>query len=305
MSVYDVLRTAAVTVPRDDRFRVAFTGDKAREVLSGLLSADLSTLTPGAWRHACALTPKGRVIALVRVIDRGTDLLVDGDAAAAEGFIAMIRKYVNPRLAGYADVTATTGCVGVYGPAAAAALETALGANRAGVVVIASRDLAPGGHDCIGPRDRVREVAAALERAGVPSLDAATAEVARIEAGMPRWGVEMDDDTIPQEANLEMFGALAFDKGCYTGQEVVARIHFRGHVNRHLRWLTAAAPIPVGATVHDADGKEVGAVRSSVVSPARGPLAIAMVRREVAPGTDVTLRADGAELRARCEAIVP
>jgi folate-binding protein YgfZ len=124
-----------------------------------------------------------------------------------------------------------------------------------------------------------------------------------VEAGLPRFGLDMDGETIPQEANLDQLGAISFNKGCYTGQEVVARIHFRGHVNRHLRWLTASEPLPSGAVVLDTDGKAVGDVRSSVVSPTRGPLAMAMVRREIEPGTDVRVRAADRELTARLEAI--
>lgn len=310
---------APFLVDRSPRLRMTFGGDAAKATLGGLLTNDVVSLTPGRGVRAAALTPKGRVIALLRVIDRGADLLVDTDAAAAEGFVAMIRKYVNPRLAKYADVRATTSCLGVYGergacvelvaratgtdPAALAALDPqcALTAaeGEAAVLVVHSTDLAPGGFDLIGATARIAALRAMLEASGITMASAERAEIARIEAGVPAWGREMDGETIPQEAMLDELGAIAFDKGCYTGQEVVARIHFRGHVNRHLRWLLSEAPLPEGAAVRDADGKEVGDVRSSVLSPARGPLAIAMVRREVAPGSEVRAGVDGAELRAR------
>src|SRR5690606_14913390 len=127
--------------------------------------------------------------------------------------------------------------------------------------------------------------------------------IARIEAGIPEWGVEMDDETIPQEANPDTLGAISFSKGCYTGQEVVARIHFRGHVNRHLRRLHSDVALTPGAVIEDADGKEVGTVRSSVQSPRQGALAIGMVRREVQPGSDVFVRMASARIPARCEAL--
>jgi folate-binding protein YgfZ len=127
----------------------------------------------------------------------------------------------------------------------------------------------------------------------------------RVEAGIPEWGTEMDVETIPQEAVLDDLGAISFNKGCYTGQEVVARIHFRGHVNRLLRLLASESPLTVGSRVIDAAGTDVGEVRTSVVSATRGPLAIAMVRREVEPGSDVTVRSESSEVRARVSPLVP
>ena len=109
----------------------------------------------------------------------------------------------------------------------------------------------------------------------------------------------MDENTIPQEANLDALGAISFTKGCYTGQETVARVHFRGHVNRHLRGLVGAAPLPQHGRVLDETGKDVGDVRTTVISPRLGPIAMAMVRREVAPGATVTV--DG--IAARVESL--
>lgn len=277
-------------VDRSDRTRMTFAGEKARESLNGLVTNDVTKLAPGVAMRAAALTPKGRVIALVRIIDRGADLLVDADAAAGPGFVAMIRKFVNPRLAKYADVTASTGCLGVYGDGAAEAVVSYLGGD---LIAVASTDLAPPGIDIFGPTERILGLSERLRANGAREAAPDEARAMRIEAGIPEWGVEMNDETIPQEAVLDDLGAISFDKGCYTGQEIVARVHFRGHVNRHLRWLTSATPLAVGARVLGADGKEVGDVRSSVVSPSRGPLAMAMVRREVEPGAIVSVETDG------------
>ncbi len=321
LAAYRALHDDAALIDRSSRARMTFSGAQAKAALGGLLTNDVAALVPGSGQRAAALTPKGRVIALVRVADRGEDLLVDADAAAGAGFMAMIRKFVNPRLAKYADVTTSTRSLGVYGPRAADRLAAALGADAARlsamddhstlwlgegqsrITVLRSGDLGLPGFDCIAGTDRIGELERALTVAGVPTARDAVTAVARVEAGVPQWGVEMDEETIPQEANLDALGAISFSKGCYTGQEVVARIHFRGHVNRHLRWLSASEPIPVGATVVDAEGKEMGTVRSSVVSPRRGPLAIAMVRREIVPGSEVLVRADSNEFPARCEEI--
>jgi folate-binding protein YgfZ len=132
--------------------------------------------------------------------------------------------------------------------------------------------------------ETVRDV---LEQSGARHGTGALWDVARVEAGRPAWGVDMDDNTIPQEANLDALGAISFTKGCYTGQETVARLHFRGHVNRRLRGLLGAAALPRHGQIVDASGKVVGDVRSTAMSPTRGPIAIAMLRREVSEGDTV------------------
>jgi len=288
---------------RSDRLRMTVRGPQAKAVLGGLLSNDVLALTPGTAQRAAALTAKGRVLALCRVVDRGDDVLVDTEAASADGFTAMIRKYVNPRLAAYAVVTAETGCLGVHGVGADAAADAA---RAAGLTVFRSDELATPGWEVVGPRDAIDAWRAELIAAGWPLGDAAALEAERIEAGVPRWGVDMTDETIAQEALLDTLGAISFAKGCYTGQEVVARIHFRGHVNRLLRRLVSHDPLPVGARVVDAAGAEVGEVRSRVAASRRGPLALAMVRREVEPGSAVTVVGpDEVSRSAQVEAITP
>ncbi len=311
-------------VERSDRLRMTFAGAQAKASLGGLVTNDVAALTAGAGQRAAALTPKGRVIALCRVLDRGDDLLVDCDASAGEGFVAMIRKFVNPRLAKYTDVTATTGCIGVHGGEAASVVAEALAAGptaHAAIVALAphhgarfgdgdaaawvvrSDDLATPGFDVIARGARIDAVRDALRAKGIAFLEGDALLAERIEGGVPAWGVEIDGETIPQEAELDKLGAISFSKGCYTGQEVVARIHFRGHVNRHLRRLESDAPLARGARVLDASGAEVGDVRSAVVSPTRGPLAIAMVRREVEPGASVTVQGDATTVAARVRAL--
>lgn len=328
---------APFLVERGDRMRMTFTGDKAKEALGGLVTNDVVSLRAGTGQRAAALTPKGRVIALCRIFDRGSDLLVDCDAAAGEGFASMIRKFVNPRLAKYALVTGTTGCVGVHGDGASVAVAAALasvslggrdgadsgaglasrlealapmdgiavGEGDAAAYIVRSAELSAPGFELVASTARVAEVRAALVAAGVRTATTEEVLVLRVEAGVPEWGTEMDIETIPQEAVLDDLGAISFNKGCYTGQEVVARIHFRGHVNRLLRLLVSESPLAVGSRVIDAAGTDVGEVRTSVVSATRGPLAIAMVRREVEPGSDVTVRSGTSEVRARVSPLVP
>lgn len=307
---------------RRARLRMTFTGAHAKAALGGLVTNDVVALKTGEGQRAAALTAKGRVIALCRVFDRGTDVLVDCDAAAGDGFASMIRKYVNPRLAKYAVVNATTDCLGAHGDGASAAIAAALGADSEASASIAalaplagrwfgtddgaawvvrSDDLSVPGFDVIASLSRVGELRAALIASGAHAASADEIRALRVERGLPEWGAEMDAETIPQEAVLDDLGAISFSKGCYTGQEVVARIHFRGHVNRHLRWLVSETPMRVGARVIDALGADVGDVRTAVISPSRGPLAIAMVRREVEPGTTITVRDADGSASARVE----
>jgi folate-binding protein YgfZ len=127
--------------------------------------------------------------------------------------------------------------------------------------------------------DAVRD---ALLAAGAVPVGEDAAEVVRVEHGRPRWGVELDESVIPQEAGLNE-RAVSFTKGCYVGQETVARLHYRGKPNRHLRGLRLAEPVESGTPLRLGE-REVGRVGSTVVSPARGPLALALVRREAEPG---------------------
>lgn len=306
-------------VDRTRRLRMTFSGEKAKESLGGLVTNDVVTLQKGQGHRAVALTAKGRVVALLRVFDRGGDLLVDTEPETADAFRTIIRKYVNPRTAKYADITEETACLGIHGAKAAELVQLRVGINAAtlealpphGIVrspdgaydVIRSDELSVPGFEVIGGRTNVAMIAAGIESPTCPFVDESVTEPLRIERGLPRFGIEMDEDTIPQEANLDVLGAISFNKGCYTGQEVVARIHFRGHVNKHLRWLKSIEPLVQGSTILDAEGKEVGTVRSAVTHPVRGPLAIGMVRREVIPGSSVRVVNDGTEVSARVEEI--
>jgi folate-binding protein YgfZ len=177
-----------------------------------------------------------------------------------------------------------------------------MAAENDGIPMLVARapDVGIEGYDVFLPADAMGEIwRRATELGAVPTgLDAW--EVARIEAGRPEWGIDIDESTIPQEANLDELHAISYTKGCYTGQETVARVHFRGHVNRHLRGLTSpsAGALPRAAQLFDEQDKPVGDVRSSAVSPRLGSVAIAMVRREIQPGAQVRVRWEGGEATA-------
>jgi len=315
---YDAARTGAVVMDRSDRVRVEFTGSQAAATLNGILTNDVTLLSPGQGQYAAALTAKGKVIADVRVFALGGSYLVDTGAAAGPGFLAMLRKYVNPRLAKYRDVSGEIGTVGVFGPASAglvagaAALDATLLATLApfahvhgtpkGAPCTIARvpDLGVAGFDVLIAADAVATLITEFGAAGAATLDDASAEALRVEAGRPLWGADMDENTLAQEAALDRadLGAISFDKGCYTGQETVARVHFRGHVNRQLRGLLCDAPPPTGARLGHGDNEDAGTVRSVALSPRLGAIALAYVRRDVEDGARVSVRWDGGEAHA-------
>jgi folate-binding protein YgfZ len=140
----------------------------------------------------------------------------------------------------------------------------------------------PDGVDVLCAAEDAEGVRAALLAAGAVAAGEAAAEVRRIEAGRPRYGVDVDDTTIPQEAGLND-RAVSFTKGCYVGQETVARLFYKGRPNRLLRGLRLSAPVASGTPLHLGE-REAGRVGSVAVSPAHGPIALALVRREAGPG---------------------
>jgi folate-binding protein YgfZ len=314
-TAYAALALGAAWFDRSDRPRTIIEGPQAAQMLTGLVTNDVLALRPGQGQYAAAPTPKGKILADLRIFCVGDGrLLVDTAPAAGEGWFAMIRKFLPPRLARHRDVTAETACLGVYGTRASEVVAAATGLpldeldtlgpyehrtlpECGGLCFVArSPDIGVTGFDLfLTTADAVR-VTAALQAAGAIAGDAATWTVARIEAGHPEWGRDMDDGTIPQEANFDDLRAISYTKGCYTGQETIARVHFRGHVNRLLRGLRfdASSGVPAGARLAQGD-KDVGDVRSVGVSPRLGGVGLAMVRREVTPGEAIQARWDGGE----------
>jgi folate-binding protein YgfZ len=306
---YGALRRRAVVVDRSHRGRMRFTGAKAVDVLTGLVTNDVAELAPGQGQYAVALSPKGKVVSDLRILRTETDYITDASPRSREGWSAVVKKYVNPRLSKYTDESDTLREIGVYGVQARHVVEhmTGIGASALGImapyahapvakdgasiIVMRSPDLELEGFDLFVPVDSYDRVWASAVAARATPAGHAAWDIARVEAGRPEFGVDMDDTTIPQEANLDALDAVSYTKGCYTGQEVVARVHFRGHVNRTLRGLklTGALP-PARASLLDATGKPVGDLTSGVASPRLGAIGLGMVRREVETGATLTAR---------------
>lgn len=307
---YEALQSRAALFDRSHRGRIRITGEKAAEMVAGLVTNDVAGLVPGQGCYAAALTAKGKIVADVRVFIEEGSVLVDAPPRAAAAWAAMVKKFINPRLAAHRDESSALRDLGIFGAASRHVVAAMTGVpatalialppyshvtvqiNGRTVLVMRSPDLVMEGYELIVDTEQFEEMWSLAVESGATPAGLEAWEIARVEAGRPEWGLDIDETTIPQEANFDELHAISYTKGCYVGQETVARIHFRGHVNKHLRGVIAAgldAP-PAGATLHDEAGVQVGDVRTTVRSPRLGGVALAMVRREVAPGAALLAR---------------
>lgn len=315
---YAAFHDAAAAIDMSDRGRMRFTGAGARNALNGILTCDVAPLVAGQGTYGAALTAKGKVVADVTVSASNDSFLVECSVPAWPGWKQLVAKYINPRLAPRTDETPSSGALGVFGPDASRIAGEIAGLDREALeslpvhshldgaanemVINVARipDMGVDGYRLLVARPALDALRGAAISEGARLVGTAAAESARIEAGRPLWGIDMDESTLPQEVNLEALGAVSFTKGCYTGQEVVARLHFRGHVNRRLMGLRlegATAP-DRAAELTSLEGAACGDIRSSIVSPRFGPIALGMVRREVDAGAQVTTRVAGEVVRA-------
>jgi folate-binding protein YgfZ len=290
---YRAVTESAGLLDRSEMGKLALTGSEAKTFLQGQVSNDVEALTPGSGCYAAFLTPKGKMLGDLRILDAGDELLLDTERVALQGLFNIIRRSQIGYDAQLHKRTLECGLLSVVGPAAAAMVgaEDLAGAAEhthrelevGGVSVRAARtDL---GLDLLCDSPRTDEVLSWLEAAGALRVPLDVVETIRVERGRPRYGVDLDDSVIPQEAGLNE-RAVSFTKGCYVGQETVARLHYRGKPNRHLRGLRLAAAAQPGDPLRFSD-REVGHLTSVVTSPRLGPIALGFVRREVDPGSTV------------------
>lgn len=305
---YEAARGSAAVADRSDRRFVRVHGRDPIRMVQGLITNDLTRADEHHAIYAAVLTPKGRMIADVRVMCVGDELLLETDAQALDPLLAHLRKFVPPLFARFEDVSNAWSQLSVYGPRAASIVHDVLDvspdtANDAlrratlaeSTVHVVTTTFAGGtGFDVIVPQQIARTVWDELERAGARPIGHATVDVLRIEAGTPRWGRELGESTIPLEAGLRA-RAISETKGCYTGQEVIIRILHRGHVNWELRGVLLGdvpAPPPDTPLLDAAGGRKIGRITSSAWSPRQQQaIALAYVRREVAPPAQVRLAA--------------
>jgi folate-binding protein YgfZ len=282
--------TPAFVVERVPWGLVVARGTDATTFLQSLLSQDLDPLTVGDAAPTLLLTPQGKLDVAFRVVHTDADeWSLDTDPAFAARLLASLTRFRIRVKVELEDQTATT------------ALATVVGSDvdaPPGVRALPTRWGPHAGTDLLGPAPLVHDAVAALPKS-LARWDAERFDAFRIEVGVPRLGVDVDDSTIPQEAFLER-DAVSFTKGCFIGQELVCRIDTRGHVNRYLRGvhIAGSTPPPVGATIV-VDGRDRGVVTSAAAVPGEDRVVgLAMVRREVEPPTPIQVHWDGGDLDA-------
>jgi tRNA-modifying protein YgfZ len=286
---------------RSGRGKLLVTGPEAAEYLQGQLTNDVEALAPGEGCYAALLDRKGHVQADMRVLRLAPEeIWIDTESAALEAARRHLQTYKIGREVEVADVSAERALFALIGPRSAEVASTPplpphrceqVTAHGVECLAVGARDgidLAPATAD----GGRLRE---ALLAAGAPEVVEEAAEILRIEAGTPRFGTEMGPQTMPAEAGI-VEAAVNFEKGCYIGQEPVARLHYKGRPNRRLRGLRLSAPSAAGEALRLGE-KEVGSIGSSCLSPALGPIGLAIVRREAEPGDELAVGEDGVTAR--------
>lgn len=285
---YAAITRACGVLDRSERGKLALSGAEAKSFLQGQVTNDTEGLTPGHGCYAAFLTPKAKMLGDLRILDTDDELLLDTERSALQELFNMIRRFSIGYAVELHKRTVECGLLSLLGPEADQVCRMAFGEvpgprehdhQAAGSVRLIRTDV---GVDLLCPADQTASVQEAAVEAGAEPVGEEAAEILRIERGRPRYGLDLDDSVIPQEAGLNE-RAVSFTKGCYVGQETVARLFYRGKPNRHLRGLRCASPLEPGSELFYED-KPAGRVTSVAVSPRLGPIALGFVRREVPVG---------------------
>lgn len=293
-----VLRGALVAAPEVALLDI--TGSGALACMQGLLTNDLEGPGEGAFVYGAMLTPKGMIVCDLWVARDAGSLRLTVPADGLPALLELFRRTLPPRLARVADRSADLAALRLVGPTVLAVAE------RAGLAVppdgksagLLARPHAgtPFAAQAVVERSQLPALVARLTQAEAVAGGIADLELARVIAGWPRLGAEIDDKTLPQEVRYDEIGGVSYTKGCYTGQETVARVHFRGHPNRALRGLVWSGEPDLSITDVVQDGMPRGRVTSAAwVHPSGTYLGLALLRREVDDARPLT--AAGADAR--------
>ena len=278
---YALLRAGAPAVARGRAALVWVEGPDAASFLHGLLSNEVEGLSAGDVARALFLDAKGHVQVDLRVRRDGED-----------AFTLLTRPALADRLMELLERYHFSEDLELIGPEEVDMLTVSGGGDPAAVPAqFAVPGTLPGTVDLV-----VDDAGAAVAALGAEEVPAEALEMARVAAGVPTVGVDTGPSTLVQEVGLQD-QAVSFDKGCYLGQETVARVRYRGRVNRALRGLALASPPPEAGAAVTIDGREVGRLTSVVVTPDLGAIGLAVLRNEVAP--DAAVDVEGAAARAR------
>ncbi|HEY1833990.1 MAG TPA: glycine cleavage T C-terminal barrel domain-containing protein [Solirubrobacteraceae bacterium] len=293
-----VLLQACGLLDRSERGKLALSGAGAVEFLNGQVTNELDGLADGEGRYAAFLTHKGKMLGDLRVLATGDELLLDTERAALQDLFDMIRRFKIGYAVELHKRTVERGLISLIGPRAFAIAKadelsdadehTHRALEIDGTIARAIRTDV--GLDLLCEAADTEALTAALRERGAQPVGEEAAECLRIERGRPRYGVDLDDSVIPQEAGLNE-RAVSFTKGCYVGQETVARLFYKGKPNRHLRGLRLSEPVAAAQQELFLGEKAVGRLTSATVSPTLGPIGLALVRREAEPGTTIAVGA--------------
>lgn len=316
---HEAVRERAGVIDRSERGKIEATGKDRAAFLHGLVSNDVKGLAPGQGSETTLLDVHGKLTALLAVHCLEDRLVLESDRGLAEPMLVAIDRYLFAERVELEDVSGASGILTVAGPLARKAVEAALGRALPDLGrwqhvtipwegfelrVVRTEETGEKGYDIWLPTAGLGPLWDRLRDAGAQPVGREAWDVLRVEAGGVRYGVDVDASTLLLEAPLPE--AYSLNKGCYLGQEAVARITYRGHVNRKIvgfRFADARVP-PAGASVV-VEGREVGRITSAVVSPAlRVALAIGFLRREHwEPGTRVEVRGGEEPLAAEVAAL--
>jgi folate-binding protein YgfZ len=301
---YRTVTESCGLLDRSDRGKLALTGTAAREFLQGQVTNDVESLHPGDGCYAAFLTQKGKMLGDLRILATQEELLLDTERSTLQALFNMVRRFSIGYEVELHKRTLERGLLSLIGPAS---LELAEVPQLADLPEHAHQPVELGGIGVRAIRTDVgidllcdsadtARLASGLQAVGASPVSESVAECLRVERGRPRYGLDLDDSVIPQEAGLNE-RAVSFTKGCYVGQETVARLYYRGKPNRHLRGLRLDGPARTGDVIRLAE-RQVGQLGSVSESPRLGPIALAVLRREAAPGSAVAVgeQATGAQV---------
>jgi len=317
---YDAIRAGAVLGAIDRRAQLAVGGVDRASYLQGLLTNDIQALQAGSGCYSAWLTPQGRMISDMHVLQSDTMVLLDVPAALADSLLQRLDQFLFTEDVQLQSLADSLTSVWIHGPQSAGVLARVLdgdvgvdtwrayqhrrvsprGDPNAAVVVARIDQLGVPGFVLYVDPQRRATLEESLVAAGALRVAAEAVEAARIEAAYPVFGIDMTDDTIPLEAGIE-HRAISFTKGCYVGQEIIIRVLHRGggRVARKLVTLSIDGRLPQrGAKLYAAE-REIGAITSAAESPRLGPIALGYVHRDfVTPGTPVLVDVNGDRVAA-------
>lgn len=266
------------------RGRIRVSGKEATMFLNGLITNDIKNATENSWLPAVFPTVQGRLIGVVRILRDDQSFLIDTEKVSHDAILKTISRFTMAGDFRVSDVTSETALLTVQGKQASEII------NAAGEFsMIPATHTGEHGFDLVlDLNDRVAATDKLIAAGALP-VSPDVLEILRIEAGIPRYGQDMDDTNVVLEANLD--DAISYTKGCYVGQEIIIRIKHRGHVAKKLSGLRLHEPVDTGETITSPDGKEIGRVTSVTYSPElESPIALGYVRYEyLAPGTAVKI----------------